>query len=287
MRIRCPECGAPLDADLRCDKGHTFPLRDGVPSLIGRELRAVLDPFLDAFSKHRRELGATIDDPMLLAGLPASGLALAPELWRVRMLDLALVLAAIGARKGLRILDVGAWNGWLSHRLAAEGHQVVAIDYFTDPGDGLGAVKDHPVHFDAYQFDLERLDLLEGPFDLVIANRCMAYFLDLSRSVAQLRRLLSPNATLLITGLNAYRDAAHIAGEFARKRAQFQATHGLPYFFKPVRGYLTDDDLDVLREAGVQVRGYAALRWKNALWPLRPGKPRYFYGVLRATGSGR
>src|SRR6267378_6158682 len=39
----------------------------------------------------------------------------------------------------LRILDLGAGNGWLSNRLAQRGHSVTAIDLSDDPFDGLGA----------------------------------------------------------------------------------------------------------------------------------------------------
>ena len=39
----------------------------------------------------------------------------------------------------IRVLDVGAGNSWLSHRLASFGHQVVAVDRLDDELDGLGA----------------------------------------------------------------------------------------------------------------------------------------------------
>lgn len=255
-------------------------MRDGVPSLISDELRARLDPFLDAFSVHRARVKATMTDPTRYAALPESGVPLNPALWRPRVLDLRLVRRIIGTRKGLRILDVGAWNGWLAHRLGQEGHQVLALDYFTDPHDGLGAVRNYPTSFPAIQFDLERLDLVEGVFDLVIMNRCAAYFEDPARSIAQARGLLAPGGSLLLTGLNIFSDTRRIEAHFAKARQDFQREHGLPYFFKPIKGFQTAEDVRALRKLGVAVRSYPELHWKNLLGFLRPGKPRYFFGIL-------
>ena len=41
----------------------------------------------------------------------------------------------------LRILDLGAGNGWMSYRLASQGHAPVAVDLLTNDQDGLGAAK--------------------------------------------------------------------------------------------------------------------------------------------------
>ncbi len=39
--------------------------------------------------------------------------------------------------KPLRILDLGAGNGWLSYRLVLRGHSPVAVDLLTNDRDGL------------------------------------------------------------------------------------------------------------------------------------------------------
>ncbi len=41
----------------------------------------------------------------------------------------------------LRILDLGAGNGWMSYRLARQGHAPVAVDLLTNDRDGLGAAQ--------------------------------------------------------------------------------------------------------------------------------------------------
>lgn len=268
-----------------CTNGHSFGLRDGVPAVVGDALHAQLAPFLAAFSAYRAQRGERITDARVYPQLPEGGLALDQALWRPRVFDLALVRRITGARKNLRVLDIGAWNGWLAHRLAGDGHRVLALDYFTDPFDGLGAVQHYPERFEAMQFDLERLDLLDGPFDLVIANRCAAYFTELPRSIGHMERLLAPAGTLLMTGLNIHGSTRAIEAHFAASRQRFQEQHGLPYLFKPVKGYLTGDDARRIAECGLILRDYPELRWKNLLQALRPSKPRYLYALRRATGA--
>lgn len=270
---------------LSCVNGHAFPLSDGVPSVLDDALRARLEPFLAAFRAYREQRGERITDPKVLQGLPESGMALDPARWKPRRIDLALVRRIIGARQRQRILDIGAWNGWLSRHLVRDGHHVVAIDYFTDPGDGLGATIRYPERFEAMQFDLERLDLLDGPFDLVIANRCAAYFEDLGRSIEQMAGLLAPSGLLLLTGLNIHRATRSIEAHFASSRQRFQAQHGLPYFFKPVKGYLTPNDARVITDHHLILRPYPELVWANRLRFLRPAGPGYFYATRRATGA--
>ena len=41
--------------------------------------------------------------------------------------------------RALRILDLGAGNGWMSYRLALQGHLPIAVDLLTNDRDGLGA----------------------------------------------------------------------------------------------------------------------------------------------------
>lgn len=278
----CPQCESLLDDRWRCANGHHFPLRDGVPSVIDDVLRARLEPFLDAFNDFRARHRQGYLDPKIYAGLPSSGLVHDRSIWYPRLVDLRLLDRIIGNRTRLYVLDVGAWNGWLSHQLARRGHRVLALDYFTDPHDGLGAVRHYPLRFDAVQFDLERLDLLDERFDLVIADRCMAYFVDITRSVEQMKRLLAPGGTLLLTGLNVYKDTRAIAAYFKASDERFREAYGMPYLFKSVRGYLAAADVRRLTLHGIGIRSYGTFRLRNMLTFLRPSAPRYLYGIHRA-----
>lgn len=285
--MRCPQCESRLDDRWHCANGHHFPLRDGVPSVIDDVLRARLEPFLDAFSDFRARHRTGYLDPKIYADLPSSGLVHDRSIWYPRLVDLRLLDRVIGNRTKLRVLDIGAWNGWLSHQLTRRGHRVIALDYFTDPDDGLGAVRHYPLRFDAVQFDLERLDLLDERFDLVIADRCMAYFVDIPRSVEQMKTLLAPGGTLLLTGLNVYSDTSVIDAHFKGSDARFREAYGLPYLFKPVKGYLAPSDARGLALLGIEIRSYGTFRLRNMLAFLRPSAPRYLYGIHRVPVAPR
>src|ERR1700735_2552916 len=50
-------------------------------------------------------------------------------------------------QRPLDILDLGAGNCWLSHRLSLRKNLPVAIDIFDDPRDGLAAARHYPTLF--------------------------------------------------------------------------------------------------------------------------------------------
>ncbi|QQR87443.1 MAG: methyltransferase domain-containing protein [Flavobacteriales bacterium] len=285
----CPECEALLSAEWTCPNGHAWPLVDGVRRCVNAELSRTLDPFLDAFQDHRAVRDERILEPALFPRLPEAGVEHDPALWKLRMYDLDLIKRLLSDRApsgGLRILDVGAWNGWLSHRLSAMGHHVTATDVFIDAHDGLGAVRHYPHKFLAVQADQERLHLFEGPFDLVVAQRCAGYFVDLARSIQQLQALVAPGGVLLFTGVNVYHDPRTIRKQLAQEARHFAERYHLPYFFKPVKGFVDEDDAHLMERHGIELRSYPQLRLKN--WLSRPlaRKPQYQYGIWTAVRNG-
>lgn len=285
----CPECEARLSAEWNCPNGHAWPLVDGVRRYVNAELSRTLDPFLEAFQDHRAVRGDRILEPALFHRLPEAGADLDPGLWNLRLYDLKLITRLLSDRAspgGLRILDVGAWNGWLSHRLSALGHHVTATDVFVDAQDGLGAVRHYPHKFLAVQADQERLHLFEGPFDLVVAQRCAGYFVDLARSIRQMQALVAPGGVLLFTGVNVYRDPRTIRTQLAQEARHFDERYHLPYFFKPVKGFVDEDAARLLEQHGIELLSYPQLRWRN--WINRPlaRKPQYLYGIWTAAMNG-
>ncbi|MEO8067940.1 MAG: class I SAM-dependent methyltransferase [Flavobacteriales bacterium] len=283
--MRCPECELQLDGEWRCASGHHWPLIDGVRRCVNADLSRTLGPFLKAFRDHRTVTGERLMEPGMYNRLPESGMDHDPGLWQLRQYDLellrephALVNDSLKDRP-LRVLDVGAWNGWLSHRLAAMGHRVTATDVFTDAHDGLGAVQHYPAKFEAVQADQERLQLFDGPFDLIIAQRCMGFMVDITRSIGQMKSLLSPGGTLFLSGLNVYRNPRTIRSRLAQTALRFTEQHGVPYFFKPVKGYLDLQDQRTLEQSGIQQLPYPQLKWKNLISGPFKRKPLYYYGI--------
>ncbi len=290
--MRCPECELPLDAEWRCPNNHTWPMVDGVRTAVNADLSRTLDPFLKAFRAYRNVAGERLLEPGMYNRLPESGMDHDPGLWQLRKIDLEIItqLSRVspvgGDRRPLHILDVGAWNGWLSHRLAALGHDVTSTDVFTDAHDGLGAVQHYPAKFSAVQADQERLYLFDGPYDLIVAQRCMGYMVDVQRSLEQMKGLLAPGGTIILTGLNIFRNPSSIRKHFAQSALRFTEQYGLPFFFKNVKGYLDIDDQRTLEHCGVQLLPYPQLKWKNFISGPFKRKPLYYYGIWHQPLNG-
>lgn len=282
--LLCPECHGPLTpAGLICANGHAYVWRDGVLVLLSAAFGRRLQAFLDPFAAYRAQEGARLLDPAQYPLLPAGPAVAANFQWNIRRADLHLVQRLLPAARPRHILEVGAWNGWLTHHLALAGHHVTAVDYFDDVYDGLRAHKHYAETWTSIQMDLEDLSLLAASFEVVILNHCLAFFTDPLASVAQARACLAPTGRLLMIGLAFFRDPtwkqAQVAADRARRRA-----HSVEDF-KAMRGYLDWTDYAALRRQRVRLRPYRALWRANLKARLRPSAPYYAYGVYTAPAA--
>lgn len=287
MGLRCPTCRAPLDQALACANGHRFAERQGVLRLLDAGFAAELDRFLGRLEPIRAAEGRRLLDP---AAYPLLPLGSRHHEWRLRRYDLALLrrllrgLRPAGAR--LRVLDVGAWNGWLSNRLAEDGCEVTAVDYFADPHDGLGARQFYRSQWRAIQLDLLGLDALEPEYDVVVINRCLQFAPDPAAFVRQARLLLATGGLLAATGIECFADPRAKAASVRRRLAEHLARHQFDLFLRPTKGYLDRGDLGALAAAGLRCRPYPQLWLANLKARLRPARGRHLYGVAGAPGAG-
>ncbi len=279
----CPECGERLLPEVwRCGRGHTFDCVDGVVRLFSRAFASEFLPFQEQFEQYRAGQGLTIGEPGAYAALPFGEATRGQFEWRLRQYDLALVRRLLAGRGGRqRVLEVGAWNGWLTHWLAGDGHEVTAVDYFADAFDGLGAMRHYGQRWLAVQMDLEDLGALPANYDVVIVNRCLQFFTDPLAATAQAQARLAAGGMLLLTGLAFMRDTAGAAQRAAAFRAHLQG-QGISYF-KTFKGYLDFEDFAALHGAGVRLRWMQPLLLANLKSWLSGSRPRYYYGL----GMGR
>jgi SAM-dependent methyltransferase len=255
----CPTCRDPLDPQTdRCPAGHAVQTIDGVLRLVDPDFGARLEAFLDGFRELREADGRRIHDPSVFPRLPfAAELWRDPE-WRMRGNDLEVIRRLTSGRGPMTVLDIGAWNGWLSHRLAEAGHRVTAVDYFTDELDGLGAHRFYPTRWRPIQLDLRDLALLDERFDLVVLNRCVQFFADPPTMAVEATQRVADNGMLIATGLEFFTDpAARRLGVAAL--VERLERHGLEPFM-PIKGYLDLSDRDRFRSLAVELRPYPQLR---------------------------
>jgi len=202
----CPTCATSLTAwssrELRCGTCQSaLPLRDGIYRFLRPERLAEIEPFLAHYRRVREEDGYRQRDPAYYRSLPRVD-ARDPQAarWRVRhesLRHLVRVLRRFG-RGSLRVLDLGAGNGWLSHRLTALGHHCVALDWLDDVEDGLGARRHYPVGFTCVQADFDDLPMAPGQFDLAIFNASLHYSPDVARTLRHARAMLVAGGALVV-----------------------------------------------------------------------------------------
>lgn len=282
MSVLCPECRKSVDlVSARCAGGHRFPLADGVVSLLSSARRDELDHYLVDFEKWREDRGDFICDPMVYQRLPEAPQGADYGMWKLRALDLLLMRRRLRHRPQQRILEIGAWNGWLSHQLSLEGHDLLAVDYFVHPFDGLRARKHYPgAVWQAIQMDLEDLSILEGPFDVIVFNRGLPTFSDPVRTVRHATTLLAPGGFVICTGLNVFKRTTEIEAHFAGVRKDFERSTGRDLFFKPMKGYLDNSDVDRLSSTGLRIHTDRRLWRSNLRARLFPSSPMHCWGVV-------
>jgi len=152
--------------------------------------------------------------------------------WRVRARSYdAFVRHLLRPAQGaLDILDLGAGNGWLCHRVAKLGHRAVALDMREDTVDGLGAartfLKDTPDLFECVAGYFEELPFPSSRFDLMVFNASLHYSRDLQSVLAEAVRVTRPGGTLAILDSPFYRRTEDGDAMVAEKRAGASAAFG-------------------------------------------------------------
>jgi SAM-dependent methyltransferase len=181
------------------------------------------------------------------------------------------VLTPLARRLGppLRVLDLGAGNGWLCHRMASMGHTAVALDVRTDRIDGLGAAAAYAPYmarlFARVAGAFERLPFDGRVFDVAVFNASLHYARDVGHVVREAARVVRGGGRLAVLDSPFYRDAASGEAMAREKRAgasqvfgELAAALSAPRFVE----YLTPERLSVA------VRGleWQHIRVRYPLW---------------------
>jgi SAM-dependent methyltransferase len=276
----CPSCRANLEPaaadELRCPAdGLRFQRVDGIWRLLLDKRAAFFEPFIRDYETVRRAEGRGSDDKAYYANLPYDDLSgRMPADWRIRASSfdvfLKRVLAPLERRaKALRILDLGAGNGWLSNRLALRGHAVAAVDLMTNDFDGLGCHRFYDSTFIPVQAEFDRLPFRDASGDIVIFNASLHYSADVAATLAEALRALDQAGTLVILDSPVYRNAASGALMVHERESRFTRQYGFPSNSLRSENYLTYVRLEELGSA-------LNLEWKlitpfyGLRWAIRP-----------------
>jgi SAM-dependent methyltransferase len=203
-----------------------------------------LRSFADDYRRVRIAEGHASTDPEFVRRLPFRDITgRHGASWRTRAfhylaIRLGLTLVRAHAPGAIRVLDLGAGNGWMARRLAGS-FRVTALD--VDAGDtGLGALRDERVARVAG--DLEALPLRTGSLDAVVAAASLHYAVDVRAVLTEAARVLRPGGVLIVADSPVYDDDDAREAAWQRTRAHY-ASFGAAHLAARYRG-LTRADLD-------------------------------------------
>ena len=245
----CPVCQgalAQVTDGLHCGADNlTFRCEDGIWRYLPPQRAATLAQFREEYEMVRQQEGRGSDDPAFYRALPF----VADPSWAVRAQSYEVLLAQVirpfaqKTKRPLRILDLGAGNGWLSHRLAEAGHEVTAVDLGVNARDGLGVHIHYPTQFACLQAEFDHLPLEDGWADLVIFNASFHYSVNYEATLQEAVRVLHGDGQVVVVDTAVYQHAASGQQMVAEREAAFVNQYGFASNALPSENFLTPQRL--------------------------------------------
>jgi SAM-dependent methyltransferase len=251
----CESCGA----ETLCDDGIWISIQ---PQRVQYFKRFIADYEFIRSAEGR----GSVDDDYYLA-LPFEDLSgNNADQWKIRTCTFRYmerhIISPLGALRNrpLRILDLGAGNGWMSYRLALMEHSPIAVDLLTNDYDGLGAAlhfgrQVRPL-FPRVQADLDHLPFASSTFDLAIFNASFHYSEDYDRTLAEALRCTGPEGVVVIADTPWYADEKSGMKMVEEKHRHFAAKYGFASNSIANSEYLTPHRLS-------QLQSNLGVKWKT------------------------
>lgn len=263
MEFVCPRCHDNLefhtDNVLFCKRdGLQFKNQDGIWEFLLPERVNHFNQFIREYQTIRHAEGRFSNDPEFYRGLPFDNSGGKKEKdWRIRAASYKVLLEKVilpfEFGLPLNILDLGAGTGWLSNRLAARGHHLVAVDLLVNDWDGLGAYKHYQNKFTLVQAEFEKLPFQIDQFDIVIFNASFHYAEDYMRSMDTALKVIRASGHIVILDTPIYHSAKSGVSMVAEREAIFQAKYGFPSNALDSVNFLTFSQIStVAKELGLQ-----------------------------------
>lgn len=236
--------------------------------------------FLEQYKQVRYSEGRGSCDPAYYQALPYKDLTNRnSEMWGMRAKTYRYferkILAPLEKATGraLDTIDLGAGNGWLSHRLALRGHHAVALDIFSDPRDGLRAARHYSCRFPVVEADFNVLPFAPASFDVAIFNASLHYSDDYAITLREVRRVLRLPGLLMILDSPIYRSSEDGRRMVAERRNHFVQQYGFASDALHSIEYLDARTLKALARE-LHICWTTHRPWYGWRWHLRPWKAR-------------
>ena len=236
--------------------------------------------FIAEYTTIRHAEGRGSEEPAYYQALPYRDLSgKLAEQWQMRARTYRhferTILAEIETRlhRPLKILDLGAGNGWMSYRVALRGHRPIAVDILTDAKDGLGARRHYPCPVAAVEAEFDCLPFPSARFDLIVYNASIHYSTDYRRTLAEARRCLRPGAAVVILDSPVYRRREHGHRMLQERHAFFERVYGFRSDAVPSLQFFDEATLATLAR-DLRIEWQCSYPWYGLRWSLRPWKAR-------------
>ena len=280
----CPHCQTALEPsapdELRCPTdGLRFERIEGIWRFLLPERASYYEKFIREYETVRRAEGRGPQDPAYYRALPYRDLSGRMRAdWHIRATSFDLFLAQVLSplekkTPSLRVLDLGAGNGWLSNHLAQRGHIVAAVDLMTNDFDGLGCFRHYDSAFTPVQAEFDQLPFVDGAADLLIFNASLHYSVHILDTLKEALRVLGPAGRLVILDSPVYQNGDSGAQMVREREAQFSARYGFPSNALASENYLTYKRLEELALA-LQLEWQLLTPFYGLNWALRPLKAK-------------
>ena len=277
----CPRCQTTLERGapdrVTCPQdGLEFWRVDGIWRFLLPESEAHYARFIADYETIRRAEGRGSASADYYRALPFKDLSsLYRADWRIRARSYNVLVKNVLTRlqnpleRSLKILDVGAGNGWLSNRLSAQGDRVIAVDLLVNEQDGLGVSKYYEHSFTPVQAEFNHLPIMDRFADAVIFNASFHYSEDYATTLKEALRVASREGLIIIMDSPVYRRSASGEKMVAERESQFKTKYGFASDNLQSENYLT---YARLKELAQQLN----LKWRFVTpfyglhWMLRP-----------------
>lgn len=256
--------------------GDHFEKKNGIWHFLSHEQQIHYQQFIEEYERVRKEEGRASTNTSFYRALPFCDLnGHFTESWKIRAVSyLALTGRIISTMMGelgrsLRVVDLGAGNGWLSNRLTEGGHRLVAADLTINEFDGLGACKHYETKFEKIQAAFAQLPLPDSHCDLVIFNASFHYSEDYRRTIAEAFRILDLGGKLVILDSPIYHDPTSGEAMVRERETWFESTFGFRSNALASEQFLTFERIDRLAHE-FQIKWKFIKPYYGLKWHLKP-----------------
>jgi ubiquinone/menaquinone biosynthesis C-methylase UbiE len=259
---------------------HTIRRKDGIWRALTPDRLEFFSRFIEEYQNIRSAEGRGSMRSEFYLSLPYKDLS-GKNAWqwkiRARTYDYLRKKLLPGQTRGRnnppKVLDLGAGNGWMSHRLMLEGYFSVAVDLLVNDEDGLGAAthfkKQDGSLFPRFQAEMSRLPFLDEQFDVVIFNASFHYAENYHAVLKEALRCVKRGGRVIVADTPWYSTDESGKQMVAERQAAFKQRYGTASNSVPSLEYLTDQRLRDLEQA-LNIRWEIATPNYGLQWKARP-----------------